>query len=124
MSLAVPLMSQQKGDKMFKITLSALTLISSLAQADIYLAVGESINYGRETIYCGVNRQPEERMYRCSMQVCIDPWNKISDSDWMCTHSSSYTFQSRSEVGTDKTELFSKLATGIHKPETFYCVEL
>lgn len=109
---------------MFRITLIAFSLISSIAHADIYLSVGESINYGRETIYCGVDRQPEERMYRCSMEVCIDPWNEVSDNDWLCARSSSYTFQSRSEVGTSKSELFDKLAKGSHKPETFNCVEL
>lgn len=102
----------------------ALISASSIASADVYLSIGETVRIGGEQIHCGVN-EPQDRMYRCSMEVCIDPWNDVSDSEWMCKHGSgSYNFEVRSEVGSDKQDLFNRLSSGVHRPDTFSCTEI
>ncbi|NOT78474.1 MAG: hypothetical protein HOP07_05665 [Bacteriovoracaceae bacterium] len=105
--------------------LSVFIFMTDTASADIYLNVGDSVNIGSSRVHCGMREPAPSRMYRCSMKICIDPWNRESDNEWMCKNASAYKMESRSAIGDDKNSLYQELVSrGIHDSDSFSCEEI
>ena len=66
-----------------------------------------------------------EGLVRCSMDICVDPWNRYSNDIFMCEHSNQWVATPISAIGDSEREVYKDLShRGVHWDSTLTCDRL